>query len=563
MRKIKKKGLKAQLKPYLKELPENCKQLVGEGYVLYPVSGDGACGPRCLAAWIFLDPTLGPYLARNINIHFVKNWNYWKDYFQFPFEREVGNGRMIKCENENELFDFLLNSDEGAFMWRGHEDFSVICSAYQFEAKVITITGEEDENPRVNIIKPNPELANLSKLPTGWIPEMVILHEENSHYNLIIPRNSKLALEGGLDYQRNEQNKKVNSGKQKINQNESKEIYEKKVLEAKIVELESKCDKLETENESLIEKLKLVEGSSKIHNTDELDDERVLLNYKNNGYQRQSPQVSFVNKSQEKGFDCEQCAHKLETKGLLIAHMKSHNSEYKCDNCENVFWTKTQLENHVKNNHKENEQKVTKQYNCNDCSFQGENSLELKRHIQITMHTPCEYMEECFTCNKEFSSYWLLMNHRKADHPSVKKCRYFLNGECKFNAETCWYKHEVNLKPEVRKELVKFPCKECDKCFEHRSQLMKHKKENHLERISKCREFLQGNCNLDEDSCWFGHNTEQKENEKMETDEDINDQVFCEALEKTPPDQMKNILLMLNKLSVQVEHLEKMSKKIH
>ena len=107
-----------------------------------------------------------------------------------------------------------------------------------------------------------------------------------------------------------------------------------------------------------------------------------------------------------------------------------------------------------------------------------------------------------------------------------------------------------------------YPCKECDKCFEHRSQLMKHKKENHLERISKCREFLQGNCNLDENSCWFGHNIEQKENEKMETDEDINDQVFCEALEKTPPDQMKNILLMLNKLSVQVEHLEKMSKKI-
>ena len=113
---------------------------------------------------------------------------------------------------------------------------------------------------------------------------------------------------------------------------------------------------------------------------------------------------------------------------------------------------------HLKNNHKEDEPKVTKQYNCNDCSFQGENSLELKRHIQRTMHTPCEYMEECFTCSKEFSSYWLLMNHRKADHPSVKKCRYFLNGECKFNAETCWYKHEVNLKPEERKEVYDTIC---------------------------------------------------------------------------------------------------------
>ena len=78
----------------------------------------------------------------------------------------------------------------------GHEDFAVICSAYQFEAKIITISGENDANPRVSRIEPNPELSRVS--------EMVLLHEENSHYNLIIPRDSKLALEGGLDFQRDE-----------------------------------------------------------------------------------------------------------------------------------------------------------------------------------------------------------------------------------------------------------------------------------------------------------------------------------------------------------------------
>ena len=65
-------------------------------------------------AWIFQDPTLGPHLARNINIHFVKNWNYWENYFSFPFVREVGNGKVIQCEDENELFEFLRNSEDGA-----------------------------------------------------------------------------------------------------------------------------------------------------------------------------------------------------------------------------------------------------------------------------------------------------------------------------------------------------------------------------------------------------------------------------------------------------------------
>ena len=97
-------------------------------------------------------------------------------------------------------------------MWRGHEGFTAVCSAYQFEAKIITISGENDDNPRVTKIGPNPQLANFSELPAGRIPEMVLLHEENSHYNLIIPRNCRLALDGGLDYQRKEQEKKMKEG---------------------------------------------------------------------------------------------------------------------------------------------------------------------------------------------------------------------------------------------------------------------------------------------------------------------------------------------------------------
>ena len=115
------------MKSFLRELPPGVKKILGEGYFLFPVDGDGACGPRTFASWIFQDPTLGPYLARNINQHFVNYWDgYWKNFFSLPFVRLVGNGKEIKKETEEDLLEFLTNSQEGEYMWRGDDDFSVI-----------------------------------------------------------------------------------------------------------------------------------------------------------------------------------------------------------------------------------------------------------------------------------------------------------------------------------------------------------------------------------------------------------------------------------------------------
>ena len=100
-------------------------------------------------------------------------------------------------------------------MWRGHEDFSVISTAYQVNIKIITIDGESE--PTVNVIEPNPALASCSKLPAGKIPDMTILHEKDSHYNLVVHERSRLALEGGLDFQRIEEKKKVEQIRYRVN----------------------------------------------------------------------------------------------------------------------------------------------------------------------------------------------------------------------------------------------------------------------------------------------------------------------------------------------------------
>ena len=108
---LKKGSIKDQLKPYLRELPRIVKDLIGDRHFLYPIKGDGACGLRTGAAWIFQDQTLGPYLAREINRIFVENWVFGQDYFTIPFIRNVKSGKKVEKKTKEELFEYLINSE--------------------------------------------------------------------------------------------------------------------------------------------------------------------------------------------------------------------------------------------------------------------------------------------------------------------------------------------------------------------------------------------------------------------------------------------------------------------
>ena len=288
-------------------------------------------------------------------------------------------------------------------------------------------------------------------------------------------------------------------------------------MEDKILQLENKCKVLETEKNELILKVKSLQNDNMEKTVDEKEvveeivddvfdndnveetynngdenevleelvdlddviDERVLIDNKKSGFERLSPQASPIKKSNQKEFPCVECSFKLESKGLLDAHMQSHiemRKKNNCDKCGLTFWTKAQLETHRKVQHVEDKVEKTRQYNCKDCPFQGENGLELKKHIQRTQHSPSEYIEQCYTCNKGFPSYRILMDHRKKEHPSKRECRYFKKDECHFDAETCWYKHDDKTEVGWKKSVFTFQCKECDDKFDSKSFLMSHKK---------------------------------------------------------------------------------------
>lgn len=246
---------------------------------------------------------------------------------------------------------------------------------------------------------------------------------------------------------------------------------------------------------------------------------------------------------------------KYESESSLTAHKKIHETKENCNKCNTKFWTKPQLKNHLRTIHKEEIVESPKDYNCNGCFLQFESRLELKHHTEQATHSPGENSEKCFTCDEDFSGYWQLMNHRKAEHPSTKQCRYFLLDECKFDKSTCWYSHELNSQSEVKDDLSKNTCNVCDNNFIRKNDLMKHKKLMHKQKIQKCRKFLQGNCQFGGKTCWFSHEAASK-NDKIE-ELLVNDQDFREEKTNIPPDQIQDIYSIINKLSCQVAELMK------
>ena len=216
-------------------------------------------------------------------------------------------------------------------------------------------------------------------------------------------------------------------------------------------------------------------------------------------------------KRKQFNYECEVCAIVFAT-NEEFSHASIHElprAEIKCEVCDYVFAEKLDLIRHNMKEHTNEKEKV-RQYSCEDCALQGENGIELKKHIQRTRHNPTEYNEKCYTCKKEFSSYWHLMNHRKLEHASSKICRYFKLNKCIFDASDCWYKHPASSFTEKEVDLG-HACDKCEKVFESKSDLMKHRKTEHGSVISKCRKFAQGNCDYTDSTCWFSH-IEQNEN---------------------------------------------------
>lgn len=121
---------------------------------------------------------------------------------EHPYERNLRGGK-ISFKDPKKLLKFLKCSSDAEYMWTDSEDLAIIADMYQVQIKVITVKGCNDVDPTVNWIYPDVEMKEFAELKNVELDTMVLLHEDDSHFNLIISGKSDLAQLGSLSYRFN------------------------------------------------------------------------------------------------------------------------------------------------------------------------------------------------------------------------------------------------------------------------------------------------------------------------------------------------------------------------
>ena len=517
----------------------------------YNVPGDGRCLENCAAVHTCGDEQEGKNIREMINNHVADNWEgYWKAKIGLPFKDIVivdGVEKVYEKKTDEEMIKFLKSDRAMKAYSTGHE-LLAIANLFNIKIHIFTYKGKEG---RWNEVVPD-ALVTSSESAGNWASDMYLYHSENNHYDLLVSDDSRLAQmdlhsDGEKEpYRHSEEWQTVKPRKKNSKQNS---IDEEKLL----------TDDISMENAD---------------NKDlgEMEEELTLSKSKNSGHQRTAPQAPAESKETTNlVFKCDQCANELESQGLLDAHMNNHiKTKFTCKKCDEVFDKSLDLEMHKIEEHEVKEK--LEEWNCNDCSYQTNTISDLMKHLQISGHQPSESIQEkrkvfqdykqCYTCRLEFNGKWSLMNHRKNDHPSNKKCRNFPSGKCVFGSD-CWYVHEEELmdvdesfKAESTPKASLFKCYLCTTDFMSKDSFMKHKKQMHPKSVQSCVMAGSERCKKTDEECWFHHHQDREQS--SQTHSSRKEQVFQEAPgNQFPPDQMTKLMEMMNNLFSKVETMEK------
>ena len=508
----------------------------------------------------------------------------WDDFYkykvEFPYVRQEGvKGKVVRFEiGEESEFLKYLRTDKASYLWSDSEDLQVMCNLYQMQIKVITIKSDTDEHPSVNFVGPDQTLDAFKLLPAGNVPEMTLLHYSQQHYNLIVSKDSDLVIQGTLSQQLKD-HERVSSNKDdteidieeasKENENNLKEKYESlekeyrkgqkliKSLREKIVSLEQKVGSKKKKSDV---DLPNVSAEEEDHG---LNVEEILSN-KGSGYSRESPQFDSKSKKSQLDFRCTQCDIVFGSQHLLNSHINEHHNDgcHKCSDCNIAFKQKSILDVHIIKKHRVAD---GQEFNCKDCSFQGNNEKELKKHLSITHHKSGSQNENstdpnyltCHSCGKKCACRVDPMKHRKHEHSDIiKRWKFCRKGICAYEDHICWFSHNDSVTVGNAQHRAEFKCRFCEKIFQDKSEFMLHRKTDHYQIVSKCRDHLQGKCTNSDFECWYKHDDLSFAYETQNEEQNLD---FQEGPEDHPPDMMKRMMDLMEMLMMKVNNLEKSS----
>ena len=517
----------------------------------YKTVPNGACLENSFAVHAYENEEEGVKVKKRLNNHVADHWDYYKHRIPLPYVERVGVGEkseVVTKTTEAEMIDFL-RGDESLMVYSNSQELLAIANMFNVTINIFTYSGNNEWWSQVN---PEPEFVADAEMKFGkWIPDMALYHCDDTHYDLLVKDDSRLALLGilaGADHQGEDAVPTETIGSMNDWQKVEKKNPGRKVTNVMDEEL-------------------LLEDGISDDKTDDLSDELLMNSNKNRGNARTTPQEAPEKIHNTKGtFPCTKCDAQLESEGLLLAHANSHKeikTKFVCNICKSDFSCKSELKSHTEDEHEKNE---PEQWNCNDCPFQASCASELMNHLKLMGHLPSKAQEDkrktfkdfkqCYTCKREFDGYWNLMSHRKSMHPSTRKCRNF-PGTCS-HGNDCWYVHVEDMETDqsdcVKNATDIFSCNMCEESFQERSAFMNHRKSKHTGSNQKCEKFMNGECERSSDECWYLH-SEQPKGKPM-GQANIPKQVFPQAANPFPPDQMSKMFWMVTNLVRKVEGME-------
>ena len=409
------------------------------------------------------------------------------------------------------------------------------CLTSYLQMDVDCIVYQENIMPEVRHFCPDPNFP-WNKADTGkpenpttrMHPKMNILNYKDTHFNLVIEKESMIAPSGTFSFQRNLADKPtpIKTTNQKLpSLTESDKIHntDYDVLAIKIKSLEEALTKSETENQLLKKQV------SNMHNNEGNRSNNVEVMkmchecdilFENDDMLHNHNKLSHYQFSH----NCQDCGKGFNQKSNMVEHRKSHNrkgdNKIQCNMCQIYFQTEAQLINHNNKQHPQDIQntddediplKEAKQFNCMECDHQTTNEHMLTKHMKLAHNTHKPMVEfKCHSCAQEFWGMWNLRNHRQDAHGKSKvKCRYKADNSCKYGAndgEQCWYDHSEGTSIQNRKEKTdKNKCKACEEMFSSKSQLLTHRKEEHPEIVPLCKSIKENTGCEYGDKCRFRH----------------------------------------------------------
>ena len=183
---------------------------------------------------------------------------------------------------------------------------------------------------------------------------------------------------------------------------------------------------------------------------------------------------------------------------------------------------------------------------CKQCIVIATCEEELNWHMnsEHSLDSNCDAPFSCNICGRNCQTKNELMAHRKVKHPlTIKICRYFIRGECRFGDDVCWYSHQVSRTNDIPQTLTEFKCSFCGEVFKKKSDFMKHRKVNHSDTISECINDKNGYSRFYNEECWFRHGGFILNNPK-------------ESISKQTPEILEQILSMMEKFKERFEFIE-------